>query len=403
MPTFSYKALNARGNTVKGNMTTDNEIELETKLRKMGLDLLRSREVVKTSSLFKFLSRSVGMRDLIIFCVHMEQLERAGVPILDAIADLRDSAESEALRELVSKIYEAVKGGKLLSEALAEHPKVFSDVFTGLIGAGEKTGKMADVFGSLAEHLKWQDNIRRKIKSATRYPIILLVVMTGVIALMMLFVVPQMSGFLKNMGFELPLYSRLLIAVSEAFVNYWYIILGTPIIVFVILIVLYRTYEPVAYRLDQFMLKVPFIGVVIQKIELARFCKFFSLTFQAGMDIMECLQTSENVIHNRIMKEEAFYVKQSVSEGNTITSSLQVSSQFPGLVIRMFKVGEDSGKMEDALKNVNFFYDREVNDSVEAMIELIQPALTTVMGLLLFWITAAVFGPLYSSFEKMNF
>ena len=121
------------------------------------------------------------------------------------------------------------------------------------------------------------------------------------------------------------------------------------------------------------------------------------------MDVIECIQTSENVMHNRVMKEAVYYVRQSVSEGNTITGSLQVSSQFPSLVMRMFKVGEESGKMEQALENVNFFYDREVNDSVEAMIELIQPALTIVMGVMLFWITAAVFGPLYDSFSKMNF
>lgn len=403
MPTYSYKALNIRGNTIKGNITAENEIEVEEKLRKMGLDLMRAREIVKGNSLFKFMKSSVQSRDLIIFCVHMEQLERAGVPILDAIADLRDSAESEALRELVSKIYESVKGGKLLSEALSDYPRVFSDVFTGLVAVGERTGNMADSFGNLADHLKWQAEIQRKIKSATRYPIVLIVIMSAVISLMMLFVVPQMSGFLKNMGFDLPLYTVLLIAVSDAFVNYWYIILGIPIVIVVIIIAAYRMYEPVAYRIDAIMLKLPVMGKVIQKIELARFCRFFALTFQSGMDVIECLATSENVMHNRIMKEAAFYVKKSVSEGSTITSSLQISSQFPGLVIRMFKVGEESGKMEDALKNVNFFYDREVNDSVEAMIELIQPTLTIVMGLLLFWITAAVFGPLYSSFEKMNF
>jgi type IV pilus assembly protein PilC len=403
MPTYSYKALNARGNTIKGNMTTANEIELEEKLRKLGLDLLRSREKLEGSSRLNFLKRGVTMRDLILFCVHMEQLERAGVPILDAIADLRDSSESESLRELVTKIYDSVKGGKLLSETLAEHPRVFSEVFTGLIAAGERTGNMADSFMNLGNHLKWQSEIRRKIKTATRYPIILVFIMTGVISLMMLFVVPQLTDFLKNQGFELPLYSRMLIAVSEAFVNYWYVIFGLPIASFVIMITLYRTSEIAAYRIDQLVLKSPFIGEVIRKIELARFCHFFALTFQSGMDVLECMETAQNVVHNRIMKEAIGYVRQGVSEGNSITSSLQVSSQFPSLVIRMFKVGEESGKMENALKNVNFFYDREVNDSVDAMIELIQPVLTIVMGSLLFWITAAVFGPLYDSFSKMNF
>jgi len=403
MPTYSYKALNIRGATIRGNLTADNETDLQEKLRKLGLDLLRAKEAGEGGSRLRLWKKSVSLRDLIILCVHMEQLERAGVPILDSIADLRDASESEVLRDLVAKIYDSVKGGKLLSEALSEHPKIFSEVFTGLIAAGERTGNMGDAFGHLADHLKWQAEIRRKIKTATRYPIILVFIMTGVISLMMLFVVPQMTDFLKNQGFVLPFYSRALIAVSQAFVNYWFIILGLPIIAFVMLLVLYRTSEAVAYRIDAMILKMPFIGVVIQKIELARFCHFFAITFKSGMDIIECIQTCENVMHNRIMKEAVFYVRQGVSEGNSITASLQVSSQFPSLVMRMFKVGEESGKMEQALENVNFFYDREVNDAVDAMIELIQPALTIIMGTLLFWITAAVFGPLYDSFSKMNF
>ena len=403
MPTYKYKALNVRGSAVKGIMTAENETELQGKLRKLGLDLLNSKEAGDGGSGFSLFRRSVSLRDLIIFCVHMEQLERAGVPILDAIADLRDASESEVLRKLVVKIYDSVKGGKLLSEALAEHPKIFSEVFTGLIATGERTGNMGDAFGHLAGHLKWQAEIIRKIKTATRYPIILVFVMFGVISLMMLFVVPQMTGFLKSQGFELPFYSRALIAVSDVFVNYWYILLGVPVMLVVLLLTVYRTSESAAYNIDRLILKLPSIGPVIHKIELARFCHFFAITFKSGMDVIECIQTSENVIHNRIMKEAVYYVRQGVSEGNSITASLQVSSHFPSLVMRMFKVGEESGKMEQALENVNFFYDREVNDSVDAMIELIQPVLTIVMGVLLFWITAAVFGPLYDSFSKMNF
>lgn len=403
MPTYNYKALNARGGSVKGNMTASNEVELDEKLRRLGLDLIRSREKVVSGSSFKIFNRGVTSRDLIILCVHLEQLERAGVPILDAIADLRDASESDALRELVIKIYDSVKGGKMLSEAFGEHPRIFSEVFTGLVSAGERTGNMADSFKSLADHLKWQAEIRRKIKTATRYPIVLVFIMTGVISLMMLFVVPQLTSFLKSQGFELPLYSRLLITLSEAFVNYWYLILGLPVAAMVAIIFMYRMSEGMAYRVDQLILKAPFIGEVIRKIELARFCHFFAVTFRSGMDIMECIQTSEDVVHNRVMKEAVHYMRLSVSEGNSITASLQVSGHFPSLVIRMFKVGEESGKMESALENVNFFYDREVNDAVDAMIEMIQPTLTIVMGAMMFWITAAVFGPLYDSFSKMNF
>ncbi len=401
MINYKYSAVNDLGRTIKGTMAAANSDDLEARLKEIGLDIIDYREIEdkKTS----FFAKNITARDLIMFCIHMEQLDKAGVPLMDALADLRDTSDSPRLKELMAQIYESVKGGKMLSAALAEHPRIFGEVFTGLVAAGEKTGHMSDSFGHLSHHIKWNEDIRRKVKKSIRYPIILLVMMVAVISIMMLFVVPQLSSFMLSQGFDLPLHTRALIWTSDTFVKYWYAILGIPTVAVVVIIMMYRSSEDFAYQVDKIALKTPFVGKNISKIDLARFSQFFSVTFMSGIDILECLRTAQNVVGNRIIKEAIQYVRRSVSEGNSLTSSLKVSNQFPSLVIRMFKIGEESGEMGKALDNINFFYEREVNDSVESTVELIQPALTIILGGVLFWITAAVFGPLYDSFTKMSF
>jgi len=164
-----------------------------------------------------------------------------------------------------------------------------------------------------------------------------------------------------------------------------------------------RTSETFAYFTDKITLRIPVIGATSRKIALARFAGFFGIMYKSGIDILDALQAGANVAGNRVIKESIEMARRSVTEGNKLTDSLRLSSQFPNLVIRMFKVGEDSGNLNEALENINFFYDREVNDAVDAVVALIQPMLMIIMGTMIFWIIAAVFGPLYDSFSKMDF
>ncbi len=151
------------------------------------------------------------------------------------------------------------------------------------------------------------------------------------------------------------------------------------------------------------MLKAPIIGTVIRKMNMARFTHFFAVMFRSGIDILDAMEGARQVVGNKVLKESVESVRRHVAEGTSLTESLRMSNQFPNLVVRMFKVGEESGNMNEALENINFFYNREVNDSVDTMVGMIQPILTIVMGVLVFWVISAVFGPLYDSFSKMKF
>lgn len=400
MPLYNYYALNEKGRTVKGMMSASNEVDLEARLKDIALDLTFSKEASKTGAIF---SRSIAIKDLILLCVQMEQLERAGVPILDAISDVRDTTDVPKMKNLMSEIYESVKGGKLLSEAMAEHPTVFSTVFTGLVAAGEKTGNMAEIFSHLGRHLKWTNDIRRKVKKATYYPMFMGVMMFAVIAMMMLFVIPKLSDFLLKQGFDLPAYTHALISFSQFFEQYWYAILLVPILFFIVNKVGYRLSDGYAFFMDSLKLRIPVIGSTIRKIELSRFTHFFAITFRSGIGILDCLDIAQKVVHNRVMRQDISAVRKAVSEGSSMTKALTNSNQFPSLVTRMFKVGEESGNLDQALENINFFYDREVNDAVNNMIGIIQPMLTIVLGGIMLWVSIAVFGPLYGSFEQMSF
>lgn len=400
MTTYTYKAINDMGRKISGEIIADNSVDLESRLKELGLDLIDWKEAQdKKASRFS----KIKNKDLIIMCLQMEQLGRAGVPLLEALADVRDSAESPKLRDILAGVYEEVKGGTILSEALSAHPDQFDSVFIGLIKAGEKTGDMSEVYHHLADHFKWTHELKRKVRKAMGYPIFLLLLMSLVITVLMIFVVPKLIDFITSQGFDIPIHTRALIATSEAFVNYWYLIFGTPVVAAVAGFFAYRNSDRFAYNVDTFALKIPVIGNTIRKINMARFTHFFAVMFRSGIDILESLEGSRNVVNNKVLKESIGIVKKSVSDGNSLTDSLRMSNQFPTMVVRMFGVGENSGNMNDALENVNFFYNKEVNDAVDTMVGMIQPALTIVMGVLVFWVVSAVFGPLYQAFSDMPF
>jgi type IV pilus assembly protein PilC len=401
MPNFIYVALNEDGKKIKGSFIAENEKDLDFKLGEIGLEILSSKVIGESKLSFSF-SKKIKSKDLILLCTHFEQLDKAGIPVTDSIEDLRDSAETVLFRDLMQDIYESVKAGKMLSEAMAEHPKIFEDVFVGLIAAGEKTGNLHQSFNYLAEHLKWSIDIKRKTQKAVRYPLFLLLILFCVTSVMMIYVIPKLSDFLLGQGVELPWYTNALLNFSAFFQNNWIAIITVPIILFFInrtLCILYDTY---AYFVDKVKLGVPFLGSTLLKIDVARFSQFFLITFQSGIDVINCFDIVQRVVQNRVIKGTIKDIKQDISDGSSISASIKHSEQFPTLVIRMFEIGEQTGNMQDSLANVKFFYDKEVEDAVDALIGIIQPILTLIMGGLLLWISLSVFGPLYSSFSNIR-
>ena len=399
MPIFVYKAVDEQGKALRGRITAAHELDLESKLREIGLDLVKSQQLREG---FTIALGGVSTKDKIMLCVHLEQLDKAGVPILDSLADVRDTTDSPGLKNILGDIYESVRSGLLLSEALAKYPKTFDTVFVGLVASGEKTGNLYEAFSNLAHHLKWQAETRRKVVKAITYPIFTLAIMSISVGILMMKVVPQLRSFLESQGRELPGYTKALLATSDFVSENWVICILIFPVLYVITKTLRRTNAAFAYGWDAMMLKIPFIGGVIKKIDMSRFSHFFGVLYSSGIDILESLKVGQNVVKNKVLSDAISMVRKIVSDGNSLTGALRNTEQFPSLVVRMFKVGEDSGNMKQALENVNFFYEREVNDSVDTMVAAIKPALTIVLAMILVWIAAAMFGPLYNMIGEMQ-
>jgi type IV pilus assembly protein PilC len=348
------------------------------------------------------LAAKVGFRDLIQMCVHLQQLNGAGVSLIDGLADVRDATEQARLRDSVSEIHSDVSEGKSLSQAFDRHPKIFGHVFTSLLAAGEESGNLTESFGQLVKHLKWTDAVQNKIKKATRYPMFMLFVILCLFFFMMMVVVPQVVSFLISSGQQLPAVTVALIATSDFVIEKWYVIVGTPIVLFVAIKLGSQTSVEFRYKIDYYILRIPVIGNLIRKISLSRFCHFFAVMFQSGVPILQCLETAQQVVDNLVLKESLRVVRESVQQGNPLSSALKDTNEFPGLVVRMVKIGEDSGNLSETLENVTGFYDNDVNEAVDALIAMIEPALTFIGGGIMAWIAIAVIGPIYETISKMG-
>ena len=399
MTLYAYKAMGADGRIVLGRMDATNAIDLELRLKRMDLDYIRGNPVRQIGI---FGGRAASRRELINFCFHLEQLSRAGVPILEELTDLRDSLENPRFREVIAGMIESIDGGKTLSQAMAEHPSVFDDVFVSLIAAGEHTGKLQEVLGNLVESLKWQDELAAQTKKLIMYPAFMGTVVIGVILFMMIYLVPKMVGFITNMGHELPLHTKLLIGTSNVFVNHWYLVIGLPLALVAIAVAMVRTHPAARLRFDSTKLRLPLVGVLLRKVILSRFASVFAMMYGSGISILDSLRASEGVVGNQAIRNGLRQVGEMIAEGQSITTAFQNVGLFPPLVIRMLKVGENTGALDTALVNVGYFYGRDVRESLGRIQALIEPVMTIVLGLMLGWVMLSVLGPVYDTITKLK-
>ncbi|MEO8417393.1 MAG: type II secretion system F family protein [Methylophilaceae bacterium] len=400
MPTFNYKAVDQIGRSARGQIDAQNEIDLELRLERIGLSLITFRPTRKIASIFN--SRKVSLQDLVMFCFQLEQLTSAGVPLLEGLSDLRDTSPNPHFQKVLGALVSDVEGGKMLSQALSEYPRVFSNVFVSLVRAGEQTGKLPEVFENLAATLKWQDELISQTKRLMAYPLFVLVVVMGAVAFLMVYLVPQMVSFLRNMGQELPLQTKILIFISNAFVNYWWLILALPVLLIMLVAFMVRQSPEARYRFDYIKLNMPMTGPILQKIILARFARYFALMYQTGIPILDAIKTCEDIAANQVVANALNRAYQQINAGDSMSESFRNAGLFPPLVVRMIRVGESTGALDKSLLKISYFYDRDVNESIEKMLKLLEPALTVILGAILAFIMFSVLGPVYDSFSKLK-
>lgn len=400
MATFNYRAIDQTGRHAQGQIDAINEADLEIRLERMGLDLITFKSTEKSKKSFG--QNRVTNRDLVMFCFQLEQLTSAGVPMLDGLNDLRESIANPYFQKVLGAIAGEVEGGKMLSQALAEHPDVFDEVFVNLVAAGEQTGQLPAVFDNLSNTLKWQDELISQTKRLLMYPLLVLVVVTVAVTVLMVFLVPEMVKFLKSIGQELPWNTKLLIFISNVFVNYWWLLIAVPVVVGSGLVMMIKRDPEMKYRFDYLKLKLPLTGEILHKIIMARFARYFALMYQTGIPILQAIKTCENIVGNRVVADALSRAHAQINAGDSMSESFHNAGLFPPLVVRMIKVGESTGGLDKSLLNVSYFYDRDVNEMMQKALKLIEPALTIILGLVLLFIMASVLLPVYDSFGKMK-
>jgi type IV pilus assembly protein PilC len=399
MARFYYKAVNKDGRVVDGYIEAANESDLELRISNMEMDLIR----YKADKAPRFLQRGkVDTKELISFTYHLEQLLNAGVPLVDALQDLRDSVSQGALKDVASGLIENIGTGKTFSQALAQHPKVFSTIYINMVHVGETSGQLVKVLRDLSGMLRWQYELAAKARKMMVYPAFVLVVVAAVVIFLMTYLVPQLVPFIKLAGEEIPWHTQLLIDTSAFIHGYWYLVIGVPIITVIVIKFRARHSPGLRLWLDNVKLKFPLFGPISYKIKLARFCNYFALMYASGITVLDSIGLGKRIMDNSVLESALDRVHEQISDGESISLSFANVGMFPALVVRMIRVGENTGAMSEALLNVSYFYDNEVKDAIDTLEPAIMPLLTIFLGVVVGWIMLSVMGPIYDAVVTLS-
>lgn len=400
MPDYKFKTIDINGKVRADTMIASNPMELEKRLGSMGFDLLSYTEQSQAFRLFGH--KGISRRELVNFTFHIEQLIKAGVPLIDGLKDVRDSMDYSHFTDVLQTVIDDIEGGKTLSLALASHPQIFDKVYVTLIRVGEETGRLPEVLKELAATIRWQDELVSQTKKIMIYPAIVSTVVFLVISFLMIYLLPQLIPFIKSVGTEIPTHTLILLAISDAFVHYWYLILSSPFVVYFGLKLAIKYSPKFEYAFDGFKLKLWLFGPLMLKVRLARFANYFAMMYASGSTVLDSLKISADMMDNKVLEESVRNARQKISDGMQISESFESTGVFPSMIVRMLKVGEDTGAMDEALLNVSYFYNREVKEYIDKIEPAMMPILTIILGFIMMWIMTAVLGPVYDAVANVK-
>jgi type IV pilus assembly protein PilC len=402
VPTYEYKAVDKTGAPARGGLEAVNEVDLELRLRRMGLDLITYKEIERRAG-GTGAGGKVTRLDLINLCFDLEQMIKSGIPLLDGLRDMRDTIENPRFRDVLTAMTEDMEGGRILSQCMANHPDVFDNVFVSLVRAGEQSGQLPEVFKNLADNLKWLDELLSQTRRLLILPALTLVVVLAVLIVLLIVLVPQIAALFKNMGLALPIQTKVLIALSSFMTQYWYVVFGIPALALMVAVVAVSRSARFAYMWDYAKLRLPLVGPTLQKIMLSRFANVFALMYRSGVTVLDSIKTCEEVVGNKVISDGLARAGQQIAAGESLTETFRNLGMFPPLVIRMLRVGENTGALDSALMNITYFYNRDVRESVDKAQKMIGPAMTIVLGGMLAFVVWAVLGPVYDILGKVKF
>ncbi len=402
MPTYKYKATNDAGKTVKGVMTAETEDALEAALDGQNLFLISASETTKSSGGNgrrgggKRIARSkVKRADLISFTVHLATVLGAGVPILQGLDDMVEETETPYFRDVISGIKSAIQEGSSISDSFAAYPDVFGELYVAILRSGESTGRVDDVLKELVGFLEWQEELIGTIKQATTYPTIVVCAVMGLIGIMFTFVLPRFLTIFDDFNIALPLPTRIVIAISSFFQNFWWLMIFVAVASFFGYRAANRTPQG-RMTIDRIKLKIPIFGELMRKIALSRFSHYLATLFGAGVNIMQALEVVERLVGNAVLADVVRRARLQVGTGQSISGALRESGEFPSMVTRMVSIGEATGNLEETLQKVSVYYDREVPQTIKRLFTALEGFIIITLGVVILFVVLSIILPMLS-------
>ena len=387
--TFQWEGRDRGGKTVRGEMRAGGEAVVSSTLRRQGITVVKVRKQRYKRG------RKINEKDITLFTRQLSTMMKAGVPLLQAFDIVAKGTDNASVAKLFMDIKGDVETGTALSQAFRKYPLYFDSLFCNLVGAGEQAGILDDLLDRLAVYKEKMLAIKGKIKSALFYPIAVLAVAAIVVVVIMLFVIPAFKGVFASFGADLPAPTLMVMAMSDFFVAYWYIMFGIIGGAIYFLLQAWKRSPAVQMAMDRLLLKLPVFGEVIRKATIARWLRTLSTMFAAGVPLVEALDSVGGASGNHVYLEATKKIQQEVATGTSLTVSMQNSKAFPNMVLQMAAIGEESGSLDAMLGKSADIYEREVDEAVESLSSLLEPMIMVFLGTLIGGLVVAMYLPIF--------
>ena len=395
MPVFLWEATTKKGDQKKGEMESLDEVAIRGLLRRQGYKFIEIKKKPKDLlEYLPFLQGGVNEKSIVVFCRIFSTMINAGLPLIQCLDLLSQQEQNKVFANILKKVKEDIEGGTSLTDALKKYPKIFDELFVNLVAAGEAGGMLDVILGRLSNYLEKAMNLKKRVKGAMTYPIATLVIAFSIVALLLIKVIPVFQKMFEGMGGELPGPTQFLVDASQFAQNYFYVVIGVIVVIYIGLSRFYKTTKG-RWIMDSLILKSPVFGPLLKKVAVAKFSRTLSTMMSSGVPIMEGLNIVSKTAGNVIVENALVKTRQSISEGRTIAEPLAETGIFPAMVVQMIAVGEATGALDTMLTKIADFYDDEVDAAVEGMTALLEPIMMVFLGGIVGGMVVAMYLPIF--------
>ena len=395
MPVFLWEAITKKGDKKKGEIEALDEVVLRGLLRRQGYKLIEIKKRPKDlMEYLPFLQGGVNEKSIVVFCRIFSTMINAGLPLIQCLDILSQQEQNKIFANILRKIKEDIEGGTSLTDALKKFPKIFDELFVNLIAAGEAGGMLDTILGRLSNYLEKAMKLKKRVKGAMTYPIATLVIAFGIVALLLIKVIPVFQKMFEGMGGELPGPTQFLVNASQFAQNYFYVVIGVIVVIYIGISRFYKTTKG-RWTIDSLMLKAPVFGPLLRKVAVAKFSRTLSTMMSSGVPILEGLNIVSKTAGNKVVEDALVKTRQSISEGRTISEPLAETGIFPAMVVQMISVGEATGALDTMLTKIADFYDDEVDSAVDNMTALLEPIMMVFLGGIVGGMVVAMYLPIF--------